>query len=86
MKACVTCRFSERKAMQVGPNRNDVQMMYTCSEPDLQDPVEGTPLPCHALRANESFCGISGKKWKAKPEPEAAPKPITESNIIQIGT
>ncbi len=64
MKACVNCEFVTRIAL-TGPNGQPM-MAYACLQPDLQDPVEGNPLPCHTVRSNESFCGISGKKWKEK--------------------
>lgn len=82
MKTCVGCEYHERAAMPVGqrPDGSLIHsMVATCVHSDLQDPVEGTRLPCQTLRSNEAFCGILGKKWKKKQEAE---KPT--SNIIEI--
>lgn len=79
MKACVNCEYVKRLAL-TDPQGRPV-MAYACMHPDLQDPVEGTPIPCHTCRSNSDFCGIVGKKWKEKIKEAEV---ISDRKVIQL--
>lgn len=77
MKPCVNCMFCDRRSVMVAPGQ--VQMMFVCTHPELLDPVEGSPLPCHTTRSNADFCGIRGIRWKEK---ASNPKEPTEIEVL----
>lgn len=77
MRHCIDCNFHDKVATPMG--NNTMGMMDICLNPENFNPVDATPLPCGALRSNESFCGLRGKHFKQK---EKQPEP--EGTLIQL--
>jgi hypothetical protein len=67
--------------MQVSATQ--LAMMAVCLHPELQDPVEGTPLPCQTIRSNVEFCGIKGLKWKENDKVQDA-EVTAERKVIEL--
>lgn len=72
MRICIDCEFATSRAVQVGPNPNQIGMAIVCLNSECRDPVSGDPLPAVVARQQEVFCSFKAKYFQAKEvKPEA---------------
>lgn len=69
-KLCMNCQFHKRLPMG---STGQLAMVDVCLNPDFGHPVDGSPIPCVAVRQDRDMCGYKAIGFLKK-GPDNAPE------------
>lgn len=72
VKLCINCEHFGKEVQEVAPRQ--LANIPICEHPDFVNPVDGSKLPPGVCRKEKDLCGLSGKGWKPRTEPETPPE------------